>query len=972
MSKEIRTMTRFKTTTALFLAILSLGLICAAGAAAKNPGVFEIEPGSLDQRFENEDGTDTLQAGTHPFVVVNEFDFHTVPDPLEAPIETTAGDSPKRIHSMEYPGLVGDPFAVPQCTQEEFLSAATFPAICSNETQVGIAYTTLKTGGNGKAVLKSSIHNLTPNIGVPAEFGFWAFNLPVKLAAEVRSDGDYGITLKADNVDRSLVVLGVKIELWGVPADPAHDDERASFYEDVTGAPLLCASKGLGGSITFPPCLYHGPRRAFLTTPMDCAHGPMATELFAESWSSETDADVVLSHDEAGTPAGMTGCDNVPFEPEMTAQPTTGTAESTSGLKFSLEVPTDGIRNPEGIAQSTLKKAVVKLPEGVTLNPSAGEGLGSCDPADFKRETLKALSGTGCPDPSKIGSVRIDTPLLDEPLEGSLFIAQPDDKSTSASGTENPFDKLLSLYIVARAPNRGVIIRAAGKVEPDPVTGQLVTTFDHLPPLPFSKFTLNFREGGRSPLATPPTCGTYSTVAELTPWSAMGPEDVQTLESPFIISSGVGGACLGGKPPWRPGLRAGTLSNSAGTYSPFSLRFTRNDGEQEFTNFSIKLPPGVIGKLAGIPFCPDSAIAAARTKTGAEELANPSCPAASEVGRTLVGAGVGSIQTYVPGKVYLAGPYHGSALSIMAITAAKVGPFDLGTVVIREALKINPETAEVFVDPTGSDPIPHIIDGVVVHARDIRIYVDRPDFVLNPTDCSRTSTASTLLGSGVDFGSDADDEPFTVTSPFQAADCASLGFKPKLKIQLLGGTKRSDNPKLRATLTARKGDANIGRAQVTLPHSEFLDNEHIKTICTRVQFAAGDVPGEKCPAGSVYGYARVVTPLLDTPIQGPVFLRSSSHPLPDLVAALHNDRININLDGRIDSFGEGRIRTTFEGVPDAPVTKFVLTMKGGKKGLLINSTNICKRKNRAIVAFDGQNGKRYVKTPAVTPQCRKK
>jgi hypothetical protein len=966
MSKENRTMTRFKTTAALFLALVSIGLVAAASAVA-NPGVFQVTPGSLDQRFTNQDGTENLQAGAHPFAVVNEFKFDAVADPTEPSTKITAGASPRTAYSLEYPGLIGDPFAVPQCTQEEFFSLERFFFHCFDEAQVGLAEITVKGPSGGNEVMKSALYNLVPSRGVPAEFGFWAFIVPVKLTAELRSDGDYGITVKADNIDETLNIIGVRITFWGVPGDKAHDSERGGFF--VGESNFGCSSEG-----ATPPCTYHGSPKAFLTTPVDCAHGPMETKVFGESWDSETDDETVLSHDDEGNPTGMQGCDRVPFEPSIEAQPTSRTAEAPTGLRLALEIPDDGIRNPKSLAQSTLKKAVVTLPEGVTLNPSAGEGLGSCTPADFKRETLLAEPGDGCPNESKIGSVRIDTPLLDVPVEGSLYIAKPDDPATGTPGAENPFDSLLSLYIVARAPSRSIIVRAQGKVEPDPKTGQLVTTFDNLPPVAFSKFTLNFREGARAPLATPAACGTYSIGAELTPWSAMGKDDLIKLEYPFEISSGVGdGACAGGgKPPWKPGLRAGTLSNSAGTYSPFNLRFTRNDGEQEFTNFSIKLPPGVIGKLAGIPFCPDAAIDVARQKSGAEEIANPSCPVSSEVGSTLVGAGVGSILTYVPGRLYLAGPYNGSALSIMAITAAKVGPFDLGTVVIREALKINPETAEVFVDPTGSDPIPHIIDGVVVHARDIRVYVDRPNFVLNPTDCAPTSTASTLLGSGSDFASVMDDEPYTVTSPFQAADCASLGFKPKLNLQLLGGTKRGDNPKLRATLTARKGDANIGRAQVTLPHSEFLDNEHIKTICTRVQFAAGDVPGEKCPAASVYGYARAFTPLLDEPIEGPVFLRSSSHPLPDLVAALHSDRINVNLQGRIDSFGEGRIRTTFEGVPDAPVTKFVLTMQGGKKGLLINSTNICKGKRKAIVAFNGQNGKRYVKTPVVKPQCRKK
>jgi hypothetical protein len=461
----------------------------------------------------------------------------------------------------------------------------------------------------------------------------------------------------------------------------------------------------------------------------------------------------------------------------------------------------------------------------------------------------------------------------------------------------------------------------------------------------------------------------------LTPWSGGAPI---TTGSAFEIITGPGaGPCpAGGAPPFKPGLEAGTLNNAAGSYSPFYLRLSRNDGEGEFTRFSIKLPPGITGKLAGIPFCPDAAIAAAKARTGphggSEELESPSCPKASEVGRTLAGAGVGPSLAYAPGKVYLAGPYHGSSLSIAAITAAKVGPFDLGTVVIRSALKVNPETAEVFVDATGSDPIPHIIQGIPVHARDIRVYVDRPEFVLNPTSCERTSTASTVLGSGLDFGSDADDQPITVTSPFQAADCASLDFKPKLALSLKGGTKRGDNPAFKAVLTFPKGaNANVARAQVTLPHSEFLDQSHIKTICTRVQFAQGAFPGQMCPAGSIYGYAKAITPLLDEPVEGPVFLRSSSHPLPDLVAALHSGKIDVNLVGRIDSVGNGRIRNTFSSVPDAPVTKFTLTMQGGKKGLLVNSTDLCRSTNKALADFGGQNGKRHVFKPVLEPQCGK-
>jgi hypothetical protein len=375
------------------------------------------------------------------------------------------------------------------------------------------------------------------------------------------------------------------------------------------------------------------------------------------------------------------------------------------------------------------------------------------------------------------------------------------------------------------------------------------------------------------------------------------------------------------------------------------------------------LPKGVIGKLAGIPFCSDAAIAAAQARTGPnggqEELDTPSCPSAAQIGRTLAGAGVGPDLTYVPGKVYMAGPYKGAKLSIAAITPAKVGPFDLGTIVIRQALRVDPTTAEVTSDGSSSDPIPHILQGVVVHARDIRVYIDRPEFILNPTSCERMSVEATVLG----FGASAN-----VSSPFQAADCANLGLKPKLSIQLLGGTKRTDTPRLKAVLTARKGDANIGRAQVTLPKSEFLEQAHIRTVCTRVQFNAGAGNGEQCPKGSIYGKAKATSALLDEELSGPVYLRSSEHELPDLVAALHAPRVDVNLLGRIDSVNGG-IRTTFEGVPDAPVSKFTLQMQGGKKGLIVNSLDICKRRHRAQVSLKGHNGRRYEFKPLVKARC---
>jgi len=664
----------------------------------------------------------------------------------------------------------------------------------------------------------------------------------------------------------------------------------------------------------------------------------------------------------------MTGCERLPFKPSIKAAPTTKAASSPTGLDFSLDVHDEGITNPSGeaTAQSDIRKSVVTLPEGFTVNPSIAEGLEVCTPAQLDRETAFSDPGAGCPNASKIGSVEVESPLLEEDVDGALYQAAP---------YENPFGSLIALYVVIKNPTLGIKVVQPLKVEPDPLTGRLTTIAEEMPQLPFSHFRLHFREGARSPLASPPKCGTYEAEATLYPWSGGAP--VHTTSAFQIVSGPDSGPCpSGGLPPFRPGLVAGSINNAAGRFSPFDVRLSRTDSEQEITRFSIKLPPGITAKLAGVPYCSDAQIAAAKARSGphggAEELASPSCPAASQVGRSLAGGGVGSALAYAPGKVYLAGPYHGSNLSIVAITAGVVGPFDIGTVVIREALKIDPETAEAFIDATGSDPIPHIIRGVPVHLRDIRAYVDRPGFVLNPTDCTRTSTASTVLGSGLDFGSEADDRPITVSTPFQAADCAALPFRPRLGLRLIGGTRRGAHPAFRATLKMNGiGEAGIARAEVTLPSSEFVAQAHFKTICTRVQFKAAPGNGTQCPPGSIYGRAEAVTPILGEPLSGPVFLRSSEHQLPDLVVALHNSQVDFDLVGHVDSV-KGRLRNTFEAAPDAPVSSFVLEMQGGKKGLFENSTNLCKGTHRAEANFTGQNGKSHDTRPALKVKCKGK
>jgi hypothetical protein len=946
---------------ALLLSLAGLAVLILAPSAQAAFGIEEA-----DLTFTKSNGLPAIEAGTHPYAVTNFLAFNTANNSHGEEFP----DGAVRDVRVKLPeGLVGEPGATPRCSGPNFIDIdyETKLPNCSNSAAVG-AVSVKVILGPGKPqpaeYISAPVYNLIPPPGVVQKLGFSAYGVPVTIEFTINPNPPYNILVNANYVAHVLPFLGTELTVWGNPASPVHDSERGSCV-------LATAPKAVPGIVTTgASCPTNIAEKPFVTLPRACS-GPLATTFQVDSWQNPGVFTAPLSiptHDDATppNPQGFVECGQLGFNPTIASSPTTKAAQSPTGLDFSLDVHDEGLTSSTGIANSDIKRAVVTLPEGMSTNPSLAEGLNVCTEADLDRESVNSEAGAGCPNASKIGSVEVETPLLDQNVNGSLFIAKP---------YENPFGSLLALYMVIRNPTLGIIVKQPLKVENDPVTGRITTVADNLPQLPFSHFKLHFREGTRSPLASPPLCGTYNASAVLTPWAGGAPI---TTNSAFSIISGpnASGCPSGTSQPFKPSLEAGTQNNAAGRYSPFYLRMSRTDGEQEITHFSIKLPPGVSGKLAGIPFCSDAAITAAKARTGPhggeEEINAPSCPKASEVGRTLAGAGVGPSLAYAPGKVYLAGPYHGSAMSIAAITAVKVGPFDLGTVVIRSALKVNPETAEVFVDATGSDPIPHIIKGIPVHLRDIRVYVDKPDFVLNPTSCEKTSTASTVLGSGSNFASEADDAPVTVTSPFQAADCASLGFGPKLDLSLKGGTKRGDTPAFKAVLTARKGDANIGKAQVTLPHSEFLEQAHIGTVCTRPQFKAGETPGEKCPAASVYGYAKAITPLLDEPLEGPVYLRSSSHPLPDLVAALNSGKIDIALAGRIDSVQNGHIRNTFEAVPDAPVTKFTLTMQGGKKGLLVNSANLCKGTNRAIADFTGQNGKKHVFNPVLKAQgCSK-
>ncbi|HEV7615701.1 MAG TPA: hypothetical protein VGO36_05675 [Solirubrobacterales bacterium] len=557
-----------------------------------------------------------------------------------------------------------------------------------------------------------------------------------------------------------------------------------------------------------------------------------------------------------------------------------------------------------------------------------------------------------CPDASKIGTVRIDTPaVIDHPLFGNVFLASQGD---------NPFGSLLAFYIAVNDPKSGLVLKLPARVDADPRTGQLTAVVSEAPQLPFEDLTLKLVEGAGAPLKTGIACGTQTVTTAMVPWSSPEGATMHPTDS-SVIEKGAGGSpCVGSEAqaPKSVSFEAGTLDPTAGSYSPFTLKLARRDGSQQLTGIDTTLPKGLLARLAGVPYCSDAGLAAATAKSGKAEQASSSCQAASQVGTVSVGAGAGPTPFYAGGKAYLAGPYKGAPLSLAVVTPAVAGPFDLGTVVVRNALYVNSETAQVHAV---SDPLPSILQGIPLDLRSVVVSLERPRFTRNPTNCNPFAVdGSVAMLSG---------QSASVSSHFQVGDCKLLAFKPQLALSLKGGTKRGDYPALRAVLTAKDGESGITRTAVALPHSEFLAQNHIKTICTRVQFSAGPGNGAECPSGSIYGKATATTPLLDQPLSGPVYLRSSPNLLPDLVVALHG-QIDVALVGRIDSV-KGGIRTTFESIPDAPVTKFVLDMQGGRKGLLQNSRSLCSSVNRATVEIDGQNGKPNDLSPQLKAQCRK-
>jgi hypothetical protein len=885
------------------------------------------------------------QAAGHPNWGFTQFIVKHGPAPMEAPVgelKTVRVDLPV--------GLSVNPEATPRCSLTVFKAGA---GGCPPKSKVGESFVTA-VGPLGPidpipGVTQVAVYNVEPVPGEAARFGLELADNEVFLEGDVDWSGDYheGFTIE---VPKTLPLV-----IEGLPIQGVVYKNRLVF-------------EGRAGDGTF------------ITTPSTClgeafteSGSAYSTYLLAGSYEEFEEPGYVFPQSaepalESPIPPGTEPreCETIPYDPAIDVDPGTAQTNSPAAATVDIDIPHYSLEENEQDTSPT-KDSTVTLPLGMGLNPSAANGLQVCSDEQFGKGTRNPVS---CPPESRVGTVTIESPpLLEEneegpPLKGSVYVGKQLSRDPT-SGNE------YRIFINAVSERYGVDVRLIGNVKADPQTGQLSTTIAGTPQVPVTSFEVSFDGGARAVLSSPPTCGPNKDGAVMVPWAEPWAHNTATPSSSFTLTDAPGGgkcAKTMAERPFGPSFAAGPASSKAGAFSPVSIQITRTDGQQELKGTDVVLPPGMTGKLRGIPYCPEAALAAAAGRAGAEEKASSSCPAGSQVGTASVAAGTGPAPYKInDGKAFLSGPYRGAPLSLAVVTPATAGPFDLGTVVVRVALFVDPETAQIHAV---SDPIPHVFGGTQLSVRSVDLKMDRPNFTLNPTSCEPFATAGVLNGGGADPADPAAFSAFPVSAPFQASNCEALEFRPKLFTKLIGKRKamrRSGHPAFRAVLVAREGDANIKRAALTLPHSQFLDQSHIGTICTRVQLAASD-----CPARSVYGFAQAQSPLLDEEVKGPVYLVASDHPLPDLLADLHG-QVNVRLRGVISSAKE-KMRTVFSPVPDVPVSKFTLSMKGGKKGLLVNSRNLCIRPNFSFLNLKAQNGKQLKakKLPLRTPGCKGK
>lgn len=882
---------------------LALASTVAMTATATAQAGIAIEEASVEIRADA-NGTPATQAGSHPYDHTTRLRFST--EINEAWGMPVPDHQVKDVVVELPPGFVGDPTVIPRCSETDF-EAGVLMGECPDDTQVGVAV--VERGGMNPSPMYVRMYNLHPAPGSPARFGGRLMGTgpaaTVMLDASVRTGGDYGLTMTSKNIPTSLPVTGVDVTFWGVPADSSHDAERGACYDGFFGP-------------TGELCPVQVERKPFLTMPAHCEAGPLTTRIAANSWDIPGGwARTSLDHDVNGQPLQVTGCDKLRFTPKVSVRPDTTAPATPAGFAVDLDVP-----YPKGVNELTtppLRRAVVTMPAGVAISPGAADGLQGCSDAQVG---IGNDADPHCPDASRIGSVTIDTPLLDEQLKGSVYLGTQA-SSDPASG------RLFRLFLVAQGS--GVTLKLPGAIVPDPVTGQLTTTFDNTPQLPFTKMSLRFKGGSRAPLVTPSSCGTKTATAQLTAWSGQAADQ----QSSFAID------CAPGLGAFAPTFTAGTTSPIAGAYAPFALKIAKPDGQSDLNGLALQLPAGLLANLKG--------------------------NVGSRVGTARIASGAGSNPFWLSGPVVLEGAYGDAPFSLRVTVPVQAGPFDLGDVVVRQKIYVDRRDARVTIV---SDPLPTIVSGVPVQLQRLEVAVDKPGFTINPTSCDAQTVSGTLAA--------ATGQTAAVSARFQVSDCASLGLQPQLGLELTSKSqlRTGGHPGLDATLAmpGGPGQANLKQVEVALPLAVALDPKNAKALCTPEQAAA-----RRCPETSIVGQASARTPILDQPLAGPVYFVEGRRQtaagrtvatLPKLFVTL---RGQVELDLWADSDVKDRkLVSTFAAIPDAPIDSFRLQIAGGKSGILKATGTggaVCNAQQSAVTTYTGQNGKRLRRTIRMTSQC---
>ncbi|HUA73438.1 MAG TPA: hypothetical protein VL988_01635 [Solirubrobacteraceae bacterium] len=923
------------------------------------PVSYGIEPGGYAIALENEDGSTDTQAGSHPYQLQSTVDFNQTLEEVQLPgqpvrLEAGAPGLTKNVSFNLPPGLLGNLAAVGQCSASDFSSLTTSVGgarnLCPAGSAIGVATVTiLAPSPLGYATVAVPLFNLEPAQGEPGRFGFEVEGVPVVVDVAVRTDGDYGVTATVNNATAAAQVLGAEVIFWGEPGDQSHDGSRG----------WQCLREGVFSK--GEPCQAPSPRPSvpFLTLPTACT-GQLQTTMEGVDWTGALAQGSYLFGNQLGEPlASLTGCDRLVLDPALEVSPREGQGEPTTsastptGLDVKVKVSQAGTLTAGALGDAAVRSATVTLPEGVMLSPSAANGLQACseqqigyqgegaqDPfAPGALEPLRFSSDPAhCPEASKLGTVRVKTPLLAEELTGNVYLAAQE---------ANPFGSLIALYIVAENQKLGLRVKLAGQGSLNEVTGQVSTSFAETPQVPFEELEVKLFGGPRGSLSTPSACGSYAATASFEPWSTGVPVPASSDPAAFTISSGAGGGpCPSSPLPFTPSFQAGSVELQAGAFTSFTLDVAHPDSDQPLGAITMHLPAGVAAMLSSVTPCPDAQ--AAQNQCGPESL----------IGHSLASAGLGPEPVSLPGSVYLTGPYKGAPFGLSVVTPAVAGPFDLGDVTVRSKIEVDPFTAAVTI---ASDPFPTFVRGVPAQLKQIHVTVDRPGFQFNPTSCAPKAISGTLSG--------AQGASVAVSSPFQAAGCEHLPFSPALSATAGGQGSKANGTSFKVTVTSQGlGQANIAKVDLALPKQLPSRLTTLQKACLAATFEADPA---SCSPESVIGTAIIHTPVLKSPLQGPAYLVSHGNAaFPDVEFVLQGEGVKLVLDGKTD-IKNGITYSRFEATPDAPFTTFETILPAGPHSVLTTNVpasanyNLCAQKLQMPTEITAQNGAKITTTTNV-------